>query len=130
MYLTLSLHPDPFTKLETVFDELGRGFTPFYHLDVNSKVDQLTLIGQDTALRVAITSGTFTAGSSTVTFSATDTGNTIQGTLSGSTGKFYNVIFGVSGSPEWTPNAAVEITNDLTMTGKWLVLSTQTSCLG
>lgn len=62
MYLTLSLHPDPFTKLETVFDELGRGFTPFYHLDVNSKVDQLTLIGQDTALRVAITSGTFTAG--------------------------------------------------------------------
>ncbi len=60
-------------------------------------------------------SGTFTANSGTVTFSATDTGNTLGGTLDG-TSAFYNLIFGVSGSPEWTPSAAVAVTNDLTMT--------------
>ena len=65
-------------------------------------------------------SGTFTHNSGTVTFNATDTGNTIQGTLSGSTGKFNNLIFNGS-SGEWTPNAAVEVVNDLTMTAGTLL---------
>jgi hypothetical protein len=64
-------------------------------------------------------SGTFTARAATVTFDATDTGNTIQGTLSGSS-SFYNLVFSGSGG-EWTPNAAVAVTNDLTMTAGTLL---------
>ncbi len=59
-------------------------------------------------------SGTFTNSSGTVTFDATDTGNTLGGTLSG-TSAFYNLTFNGSGG-EWTPSAAVAVTNDLTMT--------------
>jgi hypothetical protein len=64
-------------------------------------------------------SGTFTARAATVTFDATDTGNTVQGTLSGSSA-FYNLIFNGSGG-EWTPNAAVAVTNDVTMTAGTLL---------
>ncbi|MDO8650498.1 MAG: hypothetical protein Q7K33_04315, partial [Candidatus Berkelbacteria bacterium] len=59
-------------------------------------------------------SGTFTHSSGTVTFDATDTGNTLGGTLSGSSA-FYNLIFSGSGG-EWTPSATVAVSNDLTMT--------------
>lgn len=59
--------------------------------------------------------GTFSAGTSTITFTSTTTGRTIAGTISGTTGKFYNVTFNGSGG-EWTNSAALEIANDLTMT--------------
>ena len=59
-------------------------------------------------------SGTFTARSGTVTMNATTTGKTLSGTLSGSS-SFYNLTFNGSGG-EWTPSAAVAVTNDLTMT--------------
>ena len=62
-------------------------------------------------------SGTFTHGSGTVTFNATDSGNTIGGTLSGATGKFYNLTFdGVAGAWSFTSNPAVEVANNLTIT--------------
>ncbi len=60
-------------------------------------------------------SGIFTAGSSTVSFTATATGKTLSGTLSGANGKFFNVIFnGVGGA--WAFGAAVEVANDFTVT--------------
>ncbi len=59
-------------------------------------------------------SGTFTARNDTVTFTATDTGNTLAGTLGG-TSAFYDLIFsGTNG--EWTPGAALTATDDLTVT--------------
>lgn len=64
-------------------------------------------------------SGTFTARAATVTLDATDTGNTIQGTLNGSSA-FYNLTFSGSGG-EWTPNASVTVSNDLTMTAGTLL---------
>ena len=76
-----------------------------------------TVSGSNHALTIAgnySNSGTFTAQQGTVTFDATDAGNTIQGTLSGSS-SFYNLTFnGASG--DWTPNAAIAVTNTLTMT--------------
>lgn len=60
-------------------------------------------------------SGTFTMGTSTVTFSSTATGKTLSGTLNGSTGKFYNLVFdGVGGG--WTFSTALETSNDFTVT--------------
>ncbi len=60
-------------------------------------------------------SGTFTMGTSTVTFSSTAAGKTLSGTLNGATGKFYNLVFdGVSGG--WTFSAALETSNDFTVT--------------
>ncbi len=59
-------------------------------------------------------SGTFTAQTGTVTFNATDTGNTLAGTMTSSS-SFYDLTFSGSGG-EWTPSAAVNISNDLTMT--------------
>lgn len=81
-----------------------------------------TVSGSNFALNVGgnySNSGTFTAQQCIVTFDATDTGNTIQGTLSGSS-SFYTVVFSGSGG-EWTPNAAVAITNNLTMTAGTLL---------
>jgi hypothetical protein len=59
-------------------------------------------------------SGTFTARNATVTFDATDTGNTLSGTMTGSS-SFYALTFNGSGG-EWTPSAAVVVTDILTMT--------------
>src|SRR3989344_6055212 len=56
-------------------------------------------------------SGTFTAASGTVTFSSTATGKTLGGTMTGATGKFYNLTFnGAAGG--WTFSNAVEVAND------------------
>jgi len=61
-------------------------------------------------------SSTFTNNSKTVTFAATDAGNTIAGNLS-STSKFYNLVFnGVAGAWSFTSNPAIEVANDLTIT--------------
>ncbi len=59
-------------------------------------------------------SGTFTSGSSTVTFNSTSTGRTLSGTLNGSSA-FHNVIFNGTGG-EWSINATTLINNDLTVT--------------
>jgi len=59
-------------------------------------------------------SGIFTARTGTVTFDATDTGNTLSGTLNGSSA-FYNLTFNGSGG-EWSVNAAALISQDLTVT--------------
>ncbi|QQG49938.1 MAG: hypothetical protein HZB70_04035 [Candidatus Berkelbacteria bacterium] len=57
--------------------------------------------------------GTFTANTSTVTFSGTS--KTLSGTMTGSTGKFNDLVFnGLGGS--WGFNAAVEAGNDFTVT--------------
>jgi|GEM_PF-1559755 len=59
-------------------------------------------------------SGTFTARAGTVTFDATDSGNTLSGTLNG-TSAFYNLTFNGSGGG-WSNSSAMLVTNDLTMT--------------
>lgn len=59
-------------------------------------------------------SGTFTARNANVTFDATDTGNTLGGTMTGSSA-FYTLTFNGSGG-EWTPSAAVTITDNLILT--------------
>jgi hypothetical protein len=60
-------------------------------------------------------SGTFTAGTSTVTFTAVATGRTLSGTLDGTSGRFHNLTFnGVGGG--WTLNATTLVNNDLTIT--------------
>ncbi len=81
-----------------------------------------TVSGSNHALTIGgnyANNSAFTARAGTVTFSATDTGNTLSGTLSGSSG-FYNLVFNGSGG-EWTPGAAVAVTNDLTMTAGTLL---------
>jgi hypothetical protein len=73
--------------------------------------------------------GTFTHNSGTVIFNATDAGNTIGGTLSG-TSKFYNLTFnGVSGAWSFTSNPAVEVNNDLTITNGTLTSTSHASGL-
>ncbi len=75
-------------------------------------------------------SGTFTHNSGTVKFNATDSGNTIAGTLSGATGKFYNLTFdGVSGAWSFTSNPAVEVANNLTITNGTLTSTSHASGL-
>ena len=59
-------------------------------------------------------SGTFTCGTGTVTFTATATGKTLNGTMTGSTGQFYNLTFNGSGGG-WTLQAAIAATNDFTL---------------
>jgi hypothetical protein len=59
-------------------------------------------------------SGTFTHNSGTVTFTATATGKTINGTLSG-TSAFNNLTFNGSGG-DWTPNATVGVSGNLAVT--------------
>jgi hypothetical protein len=81
-----------------------------------------TVSGQNYAINIKgnySNSGTFSAQSGTVTFTATDTGNTLSGTLSGSS-TFYNLIFNGSGG-EWTPSATVGVGNDLTVTAGTLL---------
>jgi small nuclear ribonucleoprotein (snRNP)-like protein len=74
-------------------------------------------------------SGTFTNGSGTVLMNATDAGNTLAGTLSG-TSKFYNLTFnGVSGDWSFTSNPAVEVANDLTITNGTLTSTSHASGL-
>ncbi|MFD2941159.1 T9SS sorting signal type C domain-containing protein [Flavobacterium notoginsengisoli] len=64
----------------------------------------------------------FTAGSSTVNFTGTGT-QTINGILSGNSGKFYNLVFnGINGN--WTNNATIEVSNALTMTNGFLSTTT------
>jgi len=60
-------------------------------------------------------SGTYTNNSKTVTFAATDAGNTLAGTMTG-TSKFYNLVFnGVGGAWSFTSNPAVEVANDFSL---------------
>lgn len=73
--------------------------------------------------------GTFSAGTSTTTFTSTTTGRTIAGTISGTTGKFYNATFNGSGG-EWTNSAALEIANDLTMTAGTLAGTNNVTVVG
>jgi hypothetical protein len=76
-----------------------------------------TVSGSNHALSIGgnySNSGTFTAQQGTVTFDATDTGNTLSGTMTGSS-PFYNLTFNGSGG-DWTPGAAVTVSNDLTVT--------------
>jgi hypothetical protein len=90
-----------------------------------------TVSGSNYALTVGgnySNSGTFTARAATVTFDATDTGNTVQGTLSGSSA-FYNLTFNGSGG-EWTNSAALEIANDLTMTAGTLAGTNNVTVVG
>lgn len=62
------------------------------------------------------TAAVFTASSGTVTFTATDTGNTISGDMAGSNA-FYNLIFNGSGG-DWYVSSAhdLRVTNTLTVT--------------
>ncbi len=53
--------------------------------------------------------GAFTAGTGTITFNGTSSGKTLSGTLTGSTGKFYNLY--VTGSGAWTLSANGEVYN-------------------
>jgi len=78
-------------------------------LDVVSGQDYDLTIGGDYS-----NAGTFTAQAGTVTFSATDTGHTLGGSMTGSSA-FYDLIFDGDGG-DWMPNAAVDIINDLTVT--------------
>ena len=76
-----------------------------------------TVNGSNYALTVGnnySNSGTFTARSGTVTFNAIDTGNTLSGTLNGSSA-FYNLTFNGSGGG-WSNSAAMTVGNDLTLT--------------
>ncbi len=57
--------------------------------------------------------GTLTADNSTFTFTATTTGRTLSGTLNGASA-FYNLTLSGSGG-EWTPQAALAVTNDLSV---------------
>jgi hypothetical protein len=63
--------------------------------------------------------GTFTAANSTVDFNGTTT-QTINGTLSGLTGGFYNLTFNGSGS--WTNTSPMDVANTLTMTSGTLTI--------
>lgn len=57
----------------------------------------------------------FSSGTGTVTFGSTATGQTLSGTLNGTNGKFYNIVFnGVGGG--WTLNAALEVANNFDIT--------------
>ncbi len=60
--------------------------------------------------------GVFTAGAGTVTFTATDAGNTLTGNMTG-TSAFYNLTFNGSGG-DWYCNSAADlrVTNTLTVT--------------
>lgn len=76
-----------------------------------------TVSGSNHALTVGgnySNSGTFTARNANVTFDAIDTGNTLGGTMTGSSA-FYTLTFNGSGG-EWTPSAAVTVTDNLIMT--------------
>ena len=78
---------------------------------VNAPSTTLTITGNYS------NSGTFTNNSGTVLMNATDAGNTLAGTLSGATGKFYNLTFnGSGGAWSFTSNPAVEVANNLTIT--------------
>jgi len=59
--------------------------------------------------------GTFTCGSSTINFNSTTSGKTIAGTLTGSTGKFNNIIFNGSGGA-WNFSDDAEVANNFTIT--------------
>jgi len=90
-----------------------------------------TVSGQNYGLTIGgnySNSGTFTARSGTVTFNATDAGNTLSGTLSGGSA-FYNLIFSGSGG-DWTPSATLAVSNDLTMTAGSLLGSSNVSVAG
>jgi hypothetical protein len=64
-------------------------------------------------------SGTFTHNSGTMKFTATDSGNTLSGTLNGSS-LLYNLTFdGVSGS--WTPGSTTAVSSTLTITNGTLI---------
>lgn len=81
-------------------------------IDASNTLD--TVSGQNYALSVKgnySNSGTFTSRNGTVTFTSTTTGKTIA--TNGNS--FYNLTFNGSGG-DWTPSAAVTVTNDLTMT--------------
>ena len=90
-----------------------------------------TVSGSNYALTIGgnySNSGTFTAQEGTVTFDATDTGNTLGGTMTGSSA-FYSLTFNGSGG-EWTPGAAVTALNDLTMTAGSLLGTQNVSVTG
>ncbi|MFA6042154.1 MAG: hypothetical protein WC786_00530 [Patescibacteria group bacterium] len=70
----------------------------------------------------------FTARSATVTFTATDTGNTIGGTM-GDLDDFYDLVFNGSGG-EWTTNTAMTVGNDLTVTAGSLLGATDITMYG
>jgi hypothetical protein len=73
--------------------------------------------GEDNAISVGnnwTNNDSFNARSGTVTFTATDTGNTIGGTL-GDLDDFYNLVFNGSGGG-WSNSAAIIVGNDLTVT--------------
>ncbi|MDD4986344.1 MAG: hypothetical protein PHQ43_11260, partial [Dehalococcoidales bacterium] len=78
-----------------------------------------------------INSGTFICGTGTVNFNgAAD--QTLSGTLSGSTGKFFNLIMnntGTSGNDDVILGASIDITGTLTLTDGDLNLGTYTTTL-
>jgi len=62
-----------------------------------------------------INNGIFTAGNSTITFDSVNTGDSIAGTLTGLTGKFYNITFN-NASGGWTFSNTAEVANNFTVT--------------
>jgi hypothetical protein len=59
--------------------------------------------------------GTFTCGTCTITFNSTSAGNTIAGTLTGATGKFYNITFNGAGGA-WSFSNDAYVANNFTIT--------------
>lgn len=62
----------------------------------------------------------FDAGTSTVTFTATDTDNTLSGTMTYNNGDFYSVDFNGSGG-QWSVNATLDVANTFTVTAGTVV---------
>ncbi len=121
---------------EYLFIKTGNIYRPDSSSSGNVSVTHLEIDGTITADGNAFSingnwqnDGTFSAGTSTTTFTSTTTGRTIAGTISGTTGKFYNLIFNGTGG-EWTNSAALEVANDLTMTAGTLAGTNNVTVVG
>ena len=74
-------------------------------------------------------SGTFTNGGGTITFNATSTGKTLAGTLTGTTGRFANLIFNGSGGA-WSFSADAETSRNFTITAGTVTAPSGTLTIG
>jgi hypothetical protein len=76
-------------------------------------------------------SGTFTSNSGKVTLDDTDGGEQLSGTMTGSTGQFYDLEFNDGAtSGAWSFQAAATITNDFTITGGSVTAPSGTLTIG
>ncbi len=73
--------------------------------------------------------GTFTSGVGVVTFTSTSTGKTLGGTLSGTSGRFYDLTFNGSGGG-WTMNATTEVVRDFTVSAGSVTAPSATLTIG